>query len=101
MPNYLLSQSDHKVVLRNYEGYVTTYEEPIDYVPSKAAKFADKRPEPGQAGVFGLLDGDGMFIKPEGFDEVHDRHGIQHRLKDERKWIPRGIGPGDSTPEEK
>ena len=27
-PNYLLSMSDHKIVLRNYEGYITTYEEP-------------------------------------------------------------------------
>src|SRR5512132_3072209 len=33
MPNYLLSMSDHKVVLRNYEGYVTAYEEPTDYKP--------------------------------------------------------------------
>ena len=31
MPNYLISYSDHKVVLRNYEGYITTYEEPLDY----------------------------------------------------------------------
>ena len=30
MPNYLISYSDHKVVLRNYEGYITTYEEPLD-----------------------------------------------------------------------
>ena len=30
MPNYLISYSDHKVVLRNYEGYITTYEEPRD-----------------------------------------------------------------------
>ena len=33
MPNYLISYSDHKVVLRNYEGYITTYEEPLDYKP--------------------------------------------------------------------
>lgn len=99
-PNYLLSMSDHKVVLRNYEGYVTTYEEPIDYLPSHAAKFLDqKRPEPGQSGVFGLLDGENLFIKPEGFDEVHDRHGIQHRLKDERKWVPLGIGSGEKDKE--
>jgi hypothetical protein len=39
-----------------------------------------------------------MFIKPEGFDEIHDRQGIQHRLKDERKWAPLGIGPGDKEP---
>ncbi|MBP1693814.1 MAG: kamA [Chloroflexi bacterium] len=96
MPNYLLSMSDHKVILRNYEGYVTTYEEPTDYLPSDAAKYKGvKRPEPGQSGVFGLLDGEDMFIKPEGFDKVHDRHGVQHRLKDERKWVPLGIGDGD------
>jgi lysine 2,3-aminomutase len=95
MPNYLLSYSDHKVVLRNYEGYITTYEEPVDYLPEKAAKFKGiKRPEPGQSGIHGLLQGEELFIKPEGFDEVHDRHGIQHRLKDEKKWQPLGIGSG-------
>jgi hypothetical protein len=35
--NYMLSMSDHKIVLRNYEGFVTTYEEPVDYNPEKAA----------------------------------------------------------------
>ena len=99
MPNYLLSMSDHKVVLRNYEGYVTTYEEPTDYIPSDAAKFKGlKRPEPGQTGIHGLLDGEDLFIKPEGFDEIHDRQGIQHRLKDESKWKPLGIGSGQSDP---
>ncbi|GAB4481510.1 MAG: KamA family radical SAM protein [Anaerolineales bacterium] len=97
LPNYLLSYSDHKVVLRNYEGYITTYEEPVDYLPEKAAKFkGEKRPEPGQSGVHGLLQGEQMFIKPENFDEVHDRHGIQHRLKDAKKWQPLGIGSGTS-----
>jgi lysine 2,3-aminomutase len=92
--------SDHKVVLRNYEGYVTTYEEPTDYLPSDAARFkGEKRPEPGQTGISGLLDGEQMFIKPEGFDEVHDRHGIQHRLKDAKKWQPLGIGAGEHSEE--
>jgi lysine 2,3-aminomutase len=95
-PNYLLSMSDHKIILRNFEGYVTTYEEPTDYLPSDAAKFKGlKRPEPGQSGLTALLDGEQMFIKPEGFDEVHDRHGIQHRLKDAKKWAPLGIGEGN------
>lgn len=96
MPNYLLSMSDHKVVLRNFEGFITTYEEPTDYVPERAAKFKGiKRPEPGQEGITALLDGEKMFIKNEGFDEIHDRQGIQHRLKDESKWKPLGIGPGE------
>jgi lysine 2,3-aminomutase len=96
-PNYLLSMSDHKIILRNYEGYITTYEEPSDYIPGDAAKFKGiKRPEPGQSGVSGLLEGEHMFIKPEGFDQIHDRSGIQHRLKDPKKWVPLGIGAGDS-----
>ena len=94
MPNYLISMSDHKVVLRNFEGFITTYEEPIDYTPNQAAKPKIKRPEPGQSGVLGLLEGEDLFIKPEGFEEIHERFGIQHRLKDERKWVPLGIGPG-------
>jgi lysine 2,3-aminomutase len=89
--------SDHKIILRNYEGYITTYEEPVDYIPANAAKFlGEKRPEPGQAGITAMLDGEQMFIKPEGFDEVHDRHGIQHRLKDSKKWVPLGIGEGET-----
>jgi lysine 2,3-aminomutase len=96
MPNYLLSMSDHKIILRNFEGYITTYEEPTDYTPSMAATYKGlKRPEPGQEGLTALLDGEKMFIKSEGFDEVHDRHGIQHRLKDDSKWKPLGIGSGE------
>ena len=94
-PNYLLSMSDHKIILRNYEGYITTYEEPTDYLPSHAAEFkGEKRPELGQSGITGLLEGEQIFIKPEGFDELHDRGGIQHRLKVESKWVPLGIGAG-------
>ena len=31
MPNYLISWSTNKVVLRNYEGVITTYQEPSCY----------------------------------------------------------------------
>ncbi len=91
-PNYLLSMSDHKIILRNFEGFITTYEEPVDYKPSDAAQYALKRPEPGQSGILGLLEGDKLFIKPEGFDQLHERGGIEHRLKDQKKWTPLGIG---------
>jgi lysine 2,3-aminomutase len=33
MPNYLISWSSNKVVLRNYEGVITTYKEPDNYKP--------------------------------------------------------------------
>ncbi|MDD2366203.1 MAG: lysine 2,3-aminomutase [Desulfuromonadaceae bacterium] len=38
-PNYLISLSTHKVVLRNYEGVITTYQEPEDY----KAVFCDRK----------------------------------------------------------
>lgn len=34
MPNYLISWSTNKVVLRNYEGVITTYKEPDSYEPT-------------------------------------------------------------------
>ncbi|MGZ3587288.1 MAG: hypothetical protein ACXVAP_08575, partial [Candidatus Limnocylindrales bacterium] len=96
MPNYLISYSDHKVVLRNYEGYITTYEEPLAYQPHDAATChycQNPRPEPGQAGVLGLLEGKRMWIEPQGFEEIHARGNSEaHRLQDPHKWVPYGVG---------
>jgi lysine 2,3-aminomutase len=99
MPNYQISMSDHKIILRNYEGYITTYEEPVEYKPhdpKTCAYCQNRRSEPGQSGITGLLDGDEMFIKPENFDELHNRGGGVHRLRsDQHKWKPLGIGSGE------
>jgi hypothetical protein len=96
MPNYLISYSDHKVVLRNYEGYITTYEEPETYQRHDQASCRycqSHRPEPGQSGVLGLLEGERMWIEPKGFEEVHQRGNTQaHRLQDPSKWVPFGVG---------
>ncbi len=103
-PNYVLSYSDHKVVLRNYEGYITTYEEPMEYKPidpDLVAPFKKKTSEPGQSGVYGLLEGEDMFLKPEGFDLLHQRGSGVHRLRENKgKWVPRGIGDGKTPPSE-
>ncbi len=96
MPNYLISYSDHKVVLRNYEGYITTYEEPATYQRHDIASCAycrEQRPEPGQSGVHGLLQGDRMWIEPKGFEEIHSRGNLEaHRLQQPDKWVPYGVG---------
>jgi lysine 2,3-aminomutase len=105
-PNYLLSESDHRVVMRNYEGYISTYEEPREYDahdPAQCPFCRKKQAEPGQTGVTGLLDGERMAIAPEGFDALHKRGESRHRLNDDRKkWQPLGIGPegesGESGP---
>jgi lysine 2,3-aminomutase len=96
MPNYLISYSDHKVVLRNYEGYITTYEEPLDYRQHDRASCRacrSTRPEPGQSGVHGLLQGEQMWIEPAGFEQVHARGNVEpHRLQRPDKWTPYGVG---------
>jgi len=94
MPQYMVSQAPGKVVLRNFEGYITTYNEPNDYTGHTVA-----RPETqlsklarGQEGISGLLSGDADHIKPQGFDALHAR-GREEALP---------IGPIDwpvSTPE--
>ncbi len=76
-PQYMLSQAPGKVVLRNFEGFITTYNEPNDYTGHTVARPERALPgsEAGQEGVAGLLHGRGDFIKPEGFDAVHQRLG--------------------------
>ena len=104
MPNYLISYTDHKVVLRNYEGYITTYEEPPTYQQHDKAACAycqHERPEPGQSGILGLLEGERMWIEPNGFPEVHTRGNTEaHRLQDPSKWVPFGVGAIEGTASE-
>jgi lysine 2,3-aminomutase len=83
-PQYLISQSPGKVVLRNFEGYITTYTEAADYDPQAIKTWEaklQKRPEPGQKGVLSLLEGEKLAIKPKDFESTHKRNGIERRLK--------------------
>jgi lysine 2,3-aminomutase len=98
-PNYLISQSDHKIVLRNFEGFITTYEEPETYEKHDSEHCSycqNKRQEFGQSGVHGLLEGESFGIIPHNFLETHSRSEEQHRLRqDTSKWKPLGIGDGE------
>jgi lysine 2,3-aminomutase len=95
-PNYVISQAPGRVVVRNFEGYVSTYTEPMDYDPNLIRHLEEqvvRRPEPGQGGVSDLLEGHGINIKPQDYDAIH-RRGRQgeHRLSaDAHKWQPYGI----------
>ncbi len=76
MPNYLISQSADHVVVRNYEGYMSAYTQPEQYERHDAATCPAcrrSRQEPGQEGVSALLDGRQLAIRPEGFDQIHQR----------------------------
>ena len=76
-PQYLISHGSKRVVLRNYEGYISTYEEPANYDPDLIYKMQPhahrKKAEDQQSGVSGLLQGEAKSIKPEGFDQIHQR----------------------------
>lgn len=66
MPNYLLSMSEHNVVIRNYEGYVAAYEQSTSYVPhdhTTCVFCQHKRLEPGQDGLTGLLEDEHGILK--------------------------------------
>jgi len=103
MPNYVLSASSDKVVLRNFEGYISAYTEPVDYQEPDASLIAPYKPaEPDpQEGVLGLLTGDHLAIKPEGFDRIHLRGGQMHRLReDQQKWKALGVGEDEEDPQD-
>ena len=74
MPNYLISQGNNRVVLRNYEGVITTYEEPKFYTPG-CPNISDE--DPNLIGVAGLLNGQKISLEPEGLE----RHTRKTRKK--------------------
>jgi lysine 2,3-aminomutase len=63
MPNYLISQSPEKVVLRNFEGVITTYTQPTDY--KSECECADCKDKLLSGGVASLLRGDKLSLEPE------------------------------------
>ena len=62
MPNYVISQSPNRVVLRNYEGVITTYTEPTDY---KEECHCPECEQARKEGVAALLNGDMLSIEPK------------------------------------
>lgn len=79
LPNYLLSMSDSRIVVRNYEGYVSTYVQPTDYQAHNSTTCAychQQHDEHGQEGVAGLLAGKNLAIAPDGWQGLHQRQGV-------------------------
>ncbi len=63
MPTYVISQSPNKVILRNFEGVVTTYTEPTDYVEECHCEKC--RQHPHAEGVASLLRGEHLSLEPQ------------------------------------
>jgi len=62
MPNYVISQAPGRVVLRNFEGVITTYTEPLDY--HNNCDCLDCKENVKVEGVASLLQGQRLAIEP-------------------------------------
>ena len=65
MPQYVISQTPDKVILRNYEGVITTYTEPQGQPPLQCS-YENCKPveEYHYEGVAGLAEGERMSMEP-------------------------------------
>lgn len=66
MPNYVLSQTPRKVILRNFEGVITTYTEPEHYESHCNCPVCRGERENTVEGIAGLAQGKGLNFEPVG-----------------------------------
>ena len=70
MPNYLISQAVGRVILRNFEGVITTYSEPTDYKETCKCDVCSGKKEKKLVGVAGLARGQRISIEPVGLERA-------------------------------
>ncbi|MDR5658514.1 lysine 2,3-aminomutase [Serpentinicella sp. ANB-PHB4] len=72
MPNYIISQSPDKVVLRNYEGVITTYTQPESYENNCSCEMCNDDEQHATFSVAGLIEGQEVSMEPDQL-ERHSR----------------------------
>ncbi|MCB2295383.1 lysine 2,3-aminomutase [Clostridium algoriphilum] len=68
MPGYIISQSPEKIVLRNFEGVITTYEQPTRYNSGCHCDVCEGKKKVHRVGVAGLLNNEKMSMEPVGLE---------------------------------
>lgn len=66
MPNYIVSMAENKVILRNYEGVITTYTEPDDY--SSNLEYCSSNQPKELVGLSKLIYDDKISLEPYGLN---------------------------------
>lgn len=66
MPNYLISQGAHKVILRNFEGVIATYTEPQSYEETCQCAVCTGKKKVNGIGLSALLQGDSLEMESQG-----------------------------------
>ena len=74
MPNYVISQSVGKVILRNYEGVITTYTEPTHYEETCTCEVCSGKKAVKLMGVAALEQGQALSMEPADLE----RHRREH-----------------------
>ena len=99
LPNYLLSMSDSRVIVRNHEGFITAYVQSSGYQPHNPNTCsycqASRNEGERQEGVAGLLTGGALTIAPEGWHAVHQRGTVPHSFPFSDVIIPSVGNDGD------
>lgn len=75
MPNYVLSQTPRKVILRNFEGVITTYTEPENYQAKCNCAVCRGAAENVLNGVAGLEQGKAVSFEPTDLPRKKRLHG--------------------------
>ena len=70
MPNYVISQSPGKVILRNFEGVITTYTEPEHYVETCSCEVCSGKRKERLVGVAGLEQGWQLSMEPKDLERT-------------------------------
>ncbi|NMD72232.1 lysine 2,3-aminomutase [Bacillus sp. DNRA2] len=94
-PNYLISQSAEKVVLRNFEGVITSYPEPQNYKPGTAEDYfkgvySDYEKYKSNVGISAVMNDSKFNLIPEDLQRLDRRQKYQQdpthsSLKDKRE----------------
>jgi lysine 2,3-aminomutase len=94
-PNYLISQSAEKVVLRNFEGVSTSYSEPQNYVSGTAEEYfkgvySDYENYKSNVGISAVMNDSKFNLIPEDLQRLDRRQKYQQdpnhsSLKDKRE----------------
>jgi len=74
MPNYVVSHGTHKVILRNYEGVITTYTEPETYQNTCQCAVCRKEKAVQYEGLAALMNNQQLALEPADLARKKRKH---------------------------
>ncbi len=66
MPNYVILNAENKIILRNFEGVITTYTEPDDYISECTCETCLDKTDQKSIGLSKLIYDDETSLEPSG-----------------------------------